>query len=68
MEDYIIVGKVVYSGLDCEGNVHIVIRNNDPWWAEMAVRFLGSLEGHVVRVRVSKWKRGENRVFKCTRT
>lgn len=57
MEDYVIVGKVVYGGLDCEGNVHIVIRNSDPWWAEMAVRFLRSLEGRVVKVKVSEWRR-----------
>jgi hypothetical protein len=54
---YMIVGKVIYSGLDAEGNVHLVLKNSDSAWAEAAVRFLKSVEGRVVKVNVSLWRR-----------
>jgi hypothetical protein len=54
---YMIVGKVVYSGLDAEGNVHLVLRNSNPVWAERAVAFLRTVEGRVVKLKVSMWKR-----------
>ena len=54
---YMIVGKVVYAGLDAEGNVHIVLKNSSRAWAELAARFLKSVEGEVVRVKVSLWSR-----------
>ena len=54
---YMIVGKVVYGGLDGEGNVHIVLKNSSGTWAELAARFLKSVEGKVVKVKVSLWNR-----------
>ena len=58
---YMIVGKVVYSGLDAEGNVHLILTNSNQFWAELAARFLKSIEGHVVKVKVSLWSGGEER-------
>jgi len=54
---YMIVGKVIYGGLDAEGNVHIVLKNSSQTWAELAARFLKSVEGKVVKVRVSLWNK-----------
>jgi len=56
-EFYMIVGKVVYGGLDGEGNVHIILKNSSQTWAELAARFLKSVEGKVVKVKVSLWNR-----------
>ncbi|MEM2597214.1 MAG: hypothetical protein QXT50_00955 [Thermofilum sp.] len=52
---YTIIGKVIYGGLDAEGHVHLILKNSAPAWAELAARFLKSLEGNVVRVEVSAW-------------
>ena len=54
---YMIVGKVVYGGLDGEGNIHIVLKNNSQTWAELAARFLKFVEGKVVKVKVSLWNK-----------
>jgi hypothetical protein len=48
--------KVVYGGLDAEGNVHLILKNSSRGWAELAARFLKSFEGGVVRVKVSPWR------------
>jgi len=70
---YVIVGKVVYAGLDGEGNLHLVLKNSSQTWAELAVRYLKSVENRVVKVAVSLWnakdkREGQTRILKCTRT
>lgn len=60
-EFYVIVGKVVYGGLDAEGNVHLILKNASPMWAELAARFLKSVEGRVVKVKVSMWNNSRKR-------
>jgi hypothetical protein len=54
--EYVIIGKVVYGGLDAEGNVHLILKNSSRGWSELAARFLKSFEGRVVRVKVSPWR------------
>ena len=60
---HIIIGKVVYGGLDPDGNIHIILKNGDQMWTEIAARFLKSVEGNVVKVRVSLWERRSKALF-----
>jgi len=55
-EFYMIIGKVIYGGLDAEGNIHLVLKNSNKDWAELAVKFLKSVEGCVVKVRIAPWR------------
>jgi len=52
-----VVGKLVWAGLDCEGNLHIVLRNSDRFWAEAAVQFLRQVERRVLKLDVDEWRR-----------
>ncbi|MBO3809757.1 MAG: hypothetical protein FGF50_09230 [Candidatus Brockarchaeota archaeon] len=53
---YMIVGRVIYGGMDAEGDIHIVLKNNSPVWAESAARFLKFVEGRIVKLKVSVWR------------
>lgn len=59
-----VVGKLVWSGLDCEGNLHIVLRNSDRFWGEAAVQFLRQMEGRVLKLDVDEWRR-RSKTFEC---
>jgi hypothetical protein len=54
-EFFEIIGKIVYAGIDCKGNIHIVLKKHDSFWSEVAVRFLRGEEDHIVKMRVMPW-------------
>jgi len=52
---YEIVGKIVYAGFDGEGNIHLIIRNSHKFWSKVAVNFLRTMEGDVVKLTIKPW-------------
>ena len=54
-EFFEIIGKIVYAGLDCDGNIHIVLKKDDGFWRDVAVRFLKGEENHIVKLRIMPW-------------
>ncbi|MEM2612614.1 MAG: hypothetical protein QXO15_00110 [Nitrososphaerota archaeon] len=53
--EFEIIGRIIYAGFDCDGNIHIILAKNDKFWAEMAIRFLKALEGEVVKISINNW-------------
>jgi len=52
-----LIGEIIYAGLDCDGNIHLVLKNNSEFWREVAVKFLRSKENHIVKLRFMPWSR-----------
>ena len=50
-----IIGKIIYAGLDCEGNIHIVLKKDDGFWRDVAIKFLEGEEDHIVKLRIMPW-------------
>lgn len=40
---FMILGKLLEADLDTEGNLHVILRNSDEFWAETAARYLRQL-------------------------
>ena len=52
-----IVGKIVWVGLDGDGNLNLVLKQNDRFWREVAVKALKQVEGHVVKLKVRRFQK-----------
>jgi len=50
-----IIGKIMYAGLDCEGNIHIVLKKESGFWRDIAIKFLEGEENHIVKLRIMPW-------------
>ena len=50
-----VIGKLVYAGIDCDGNIHIILKKNDAFWRNVAVRYLKTEENHIVKMRILPW-------------
>lgn len=57
--EFEIIAKVIYVGIDCEGNIHIVLRKNDAFWVDVAVKFLKTFEGEIVKFAIKRWVSAE---------
>ena len=50
-----IIGKIIYAGLDCEGNIHIVLKKDDDFWRDVAIKFLEGEVSRIVKLRITPW-------------
>ena len=50
-----VIGNIVYAGLDCEGNIHLVLKKESGFWRDVAVRFLKGKENCIVKLRIMPW-------------
>jgi len=55
-----LIGRLVWVGLDAEGNINIIVWKNDRSWAETAVRVLKRSEGRIVKMRFRRFRRNLN--------
>ncbi|MEM2922469.1 MAG: hypothetical protein QXF26_09170 [Candidatus Bathyarchaeia archaeon] len=53
---YRIVGKLLWVGLDSEGNLRIILKNGSRFWAEATVRYLSEMQGSVIKLNVDEWR------------
>jgi len=63
-EFFEVVGKIIYAGLDCDGNIHLVLRKNNGFWRDVVARFLESEVNRIVKLRIMPWERRRNEGFK----
>lgn len=61
LNGYRILGRLVYIGLDGEGNLHIMLKPSSRVWAEASARFLKSYEGSILKFKVEPWKNSGKR-------
>jgi len=54
-EFFEIIGKLLYAGLDGEGNIHIILKKKGDFWSRIAVRFLKGEENHILKFRIMPW-------------
>ena len=54
-EFFEVIGKIIYVGLDCDGNIHIVLKKNSGFWRDIVVRFLRGEVNHIVKLRIMPW-------------
>lgn len=52
-----IVGKLAWVGLDAEGNLNIILKKDDKRWTEIAVKALKQVEGHIIKLKVGRFRR-----------
>jgi len=62
-----VIGRLVYAGLDCEGNIHIIIKKDDGFWRDVALRFLEGEVGRILKLRVTPWNHRASWGFKNPR-
>ena len=61
LNGYRILGRLVYIGLDGEGNLHITLKPSSRVWAEASARFLKSYEGSILKFKVEAWRNSGKR-------
>ena len=54
--DFLVIGKVLAADLDAEGNLHILLKNSNSFWAETAAKRLRQLEGRVIKLDIKEWE------------
>jgi len=54
--EFRIIGKIIAGDLDAEGNLHVILKNSNTFWAETAVKNLRQLKGRVLKLDIKEWE------------
>ena len=54
--EFRIIGKILEADLDAEGNLHVMLKNSNAFWAETAANKLRQLRGRVLKIDVKEWE------------
>jgi hypothetical protein len=55
-EEYLIIGKVLSADLDAHGNLHIILKNSNQYWAQTATKHLRQLQSQIIKAEIKTWK------------
>lgn len=54
--EFRIIGKIISADLDADGNLHIILKNSNQFWAETATNQLRKSKGLVLKFDVREWQ------------
>jgi len=54
--EFLVIGKVLSVDLDFEGNLHIILKNSNQFWAEIAAKHLRQLQGQIIKAEIKTWQ------------
>ena len=55
-DTFLVIGKVLSADLDAAGNLHIILRNSDQFWAQIATKHLRQLQGQIIKAEIKTWQ------------